>query len=660
LETRVLHWAASRVASRLQTPPWILRIDRPAAERLSIRIQDPDGSRSCLVVDVHPRHGTLHLAAAEREPDGGALFWDRLAGARLAELRPDSDPRIYRLILAAPRGPLTDVRWQLVFSWTGSAGNIRLLDEGDRIIDLLRRGGPQAGEIFRPPPPDPRPGPEALDLDTLLLWLREAPAGMFAEALSRKAAGLSPAVAASIVQRARMAHADPLEPVPAQAFDPAAGPELAAEVLRLLQASEREAGARTDPLFYMLPPLGPAHPPAVVTFHRLPEYEQWMDAGDRQGSGPALQKMDLVHRAWLRRETEERFMSGAHRTIAAHLRRLDRLRDNLQAEDADGGGPFLRVAGEAILNHIHALQRGDRELFCEDWRSPSAGALRIPLDPAKTPADNAQAYFRRARRWERGAPHREKRLHSIESAAERLRSLAQDIPRLAAEASPEEFDAQADRIVAACRSGRRPAGRDHGIDGKARDRSPDAGTAPSLRPGAGRPERPGSGTPGRAGGAGRGASDFKGARNRGSSEIRGRGSSEGGGSFRPREFRTTDGWLVLVGRSNQENDHLTHRMSHPEDYWLHVHGAAGSHVILRREGRKENPSGKTLAEAASIAAYFSKARHSGKVPVIYTLRKYVRKPRGAKPGLAMCTREKTILVHPRNPDPGKEPEWADD
>jgi predicted ribosome quality control (RQC) complex YloA/Tae2 family protein len=69
-------------------------------------------------------------------------------------------------------------------------------------------------------------------------------------------------------------------------------------------------------------------------------------------------------------------------------------------------------------------------------------------------------------------------------------------------------------------------------------------------------------------------------------------------------------------------------------------------VILRREGRKQNPSRQTLLEAAAIAAYHSKARASSRAPVIYTLRKHVRKPRGGAPGLAVCTHEKMVMVKP--------------
>ena len=115
---------------------------------------------------------------------------------------------------------------------------------------------------------------------------------------------------------------------------------------------------------------------------------------------------------------------------------------------------------------------------------------------------------------------------------------------------------------------------------------------------------------------------------------------------RPRRYRTSAGWIVWAGRNNRENDVLTHRLAAPEDIWFHAHGYAGSHVVLRRDGRKEQPSARTLEEAAAVAAYWSKGRTANKVSVSYTAAKHVRKPRGAAPGLAVMSREKTILVRP--------------
>ncbi len=115
-----------------------------------------------------------------------------------------------------------------------------------------------------------------------------------------------------------------------------------------------------------------------------------------------------------------------------------------------------------------------------------------------------------------------------------------------------------------------------------------------------------------------------------------------------RRFRLDDNHTVLVGRSDAENDFLTHHFASPTDLWFHAQGCAGSHVILRGSGRS-TPK-RFIEKAAEIAAWFSKARKSGTVPVVYTEKRYVKKPRKSRPGTAVCLREKTIFVTPSVPD----------
>jgi len=109
-----------------------------------------------------------------------------------------------------------------------------------------------------------------------------------------------------------------------------------------------------------------------------------------------------------------------------------------------------------------------------------------------------------------------------------------------------------------------------------------------------------------------------------------------------------DGWEVLVGRDGEENDRLLRRAS-PEDLWFHAYGAPGAHVVLRRRERKE-PSAEVLEKVAGIAAYHSKAKTSGVVPVTCTHVKYLRRPKGARPGEVIVTRGRTLFVEPRLPD----------
>ena len=113
-------------------------------------------------------------------------------------------------------------------------------------------------------------------------------------------------------------------------------------------------------------------------------------------------------------------------------------------------------------------------------------------------------------------------------------------------------------------------------------------------------------------------------------------------------FVSSDGFDIYVGRSSRENDLLTQKHAQPEDIWLHTHQAPGSHVlILNRERKTEIPK-KTLQEAASLAAHYSKLRRAGKVDVMYTAKKQVKKPKGAPPGLVTVSQFQTIRVVPQS------------
>ncbi|KXS49867.1 Rqc2 family fibronectin-binding protein [Halanaerobium congolense] len=113
----------------------------------------------------------------------------------------------------------------------------------------------------------------------------------------------------------------------------------------------------------------------------------------------------------------------------------------------------------------------------------------------------------------------------------------------------------------------------------------------------------------------------------------------------PRKFISSDGYQILVGRNNKQNDRLTKKMANNGDIWLHTKVIAGSHVIIKRDTEAEVPE-QTLTEAAAIAAYFSKARESTNVPIDYTPVENVNKPKGAKPGLVYYDKYQTIYIDP--------------
>jgi predicted ribosome quality control (RQC) complex YloA/Tae2 family protein len=111
------------------------------------------------------------------------------------------------------------------------------------------------------------------------------------------------------------------------------------------------------------------------------------------------------------------------------------------------------------------------------------------------------------------------------------------------------------------------------------------------------------------------------------------------------EFRSKDGFSILVGRNNAENDKLTMQVARGNDVWMHVQHQTGSHVVV------PVPRGKTISldallDAANLAGYFSKIRGARKIPVDYTYVKYVRKPHKAEVGMVTYSNNKTIIVAP--------------
>jgi predicted ribosome quality control (RQC) complex YloA/Tae2 family protein len=610
LDEATLRQATRDLAARLRVPARVTAVET-APRRLSLLLDWPEpGARRRLVIDVDPAHPTLHLAPAGREPavasTGG--FGGGLPGLFLVAVEEAGEPRLLRFCFVPPPRAEGAGSRTLVAEWTGASGNLRLLDEDGIVLEAAYPRGPRPGDAWRPP--RRRDGPRLGGLTT------------------------------DGVDTARTDK----DSVPI-----------------ITDADSPPVTAEPDSALRPVHP-GATHGSAVPNGPRDPEAFH---------ADLARTHVAAIARA----EAEERRRLSLQ-SLRAETRRLLRLRDNLLRERVDPGfGARLRRSAEALLGHLHEVKKGDTRFECPDWVREGE-TLVVELDPAKTPARNAEDIFRCARRWDRGEPHRRRRLEGIDKTAARLSALEVKVRDADAPLGDIAFGRRLDEALGIFR--RRPAAAvDHtagaGGRGDARgtgDRGHARGTGRAHAEGkAGRAgsqaasrERSGRGeqTSARGGSSGAPIPAPAPASASGTETPRDRRERKDGTRFHPRSYQTKDGWTVLVGRSNQENDYLTHRMAHPEDYWFHAHGVSGSHVVLRREGRKDNPSAKTIEEAAAIAAFFSKARHSSKAPVIYTLKKYVRKPRGAKAGLAMCQREKSIMVLPKDPAEGREPEWMEE
>ncbi|MCX5800096.1 MAG: NFACT family protein [Candidatus Eisenbacteria bacterium] len=272
---------------------------------------------------------------------------------------------------------------------------------------------------------------------------------------------------------------------------------------------------------------------------------------------------------------------------AALSDKLGRLRASLLEDlsSAEQAHEFRRT-GELILANLGTLRRGSTLVELKDIHVDGQSLVKVKLDPALSLTDNAERYFKKARKAERALALLKKRAASVERSLQVIEEFSEDIPEQVDAEESERVSRELDRL-----------------SGRVR------GSTAARKPGA---------------------------------EVK------SGATFNPRTFETSDGMTIIVGRNNKENDYVTHHLAKPEDLWFHASAMPGSHVVLKKKG-KSAPSRRAIEEAASVAAYFSKGRTSSGVPVIYTEKKYVHKPRGARPGLATCARERFLMVTPRKP-----------
>jgi predicted ribosome quality control (RQC) complex YloA/Tae2 family protein len=222
----------------------------------------------------------------------------------------------------------------------------------------------------------------------------------------------------------------------------------------------------------------------------------------------------------------------------------------------------LRSAADLLMANLKGLKRGQAQIQVNDFD----GAPRLlELDPALSPAANAEAWYAQARKRERAV---------------------QQLPALIEKARQETAELQ------------------HKLERVRTGETPDLPPTAAPR---NKPER----------------------------------------KLPYHRFRTSGGLEVRVGRNSKANDELTLQHCAPDDIWLHARAVGGAHVVLRWSDPANNPPKLDLEQAAALAALHSKARHAGVVPIDWTRRKYVRKPRQAPPGSVLVERVKTVFVSPK-------------
>ena len=292
----------------------------------------------------------------------------------------------------------------------------------------------------------------------------------------------------------------------------------------------------------------------------------------------------------IRRDTfargKESLLAALHRTRKLREREAEELQSGLKNA---GRAEEYRQTGDLLLTNQSQIKRGQSLVSVPDYYAPplpdGEPTMRfIVLDPTLPIHENAERFYKRSRKAETSAMTlRERRAQALEEAA--LISQAEREASLAT--TPEEIAAIRTSMAESLMHGTQTA-------------------APSST--SQRPNQP----------------EFEG--------------------HKIKRAHTVDGWEILVGENATSNDYLTTKIAVSSDIWLHVRAATSAHGVIRAQNRPAAVSSAALQQAAEMVAARSESKHSSLIPVDYTLKKYVRKPRKSAPGAVTYQNEKTLFV----------------
>jgi len=219
------------------------------------------------------------------------------------------------------------------------------------------------------------------------------------------------------------------------------------------------------------------------------------------------------------------------------------------------------------------------------------------VDPLKSPAESAQTYFKKAKKLKRAVDSVAPLLDQVDQEIEYMKQVEESISELEP-SDDEDAAALAEIEVELIQGGYMKPPPDHHLAAKSQKKSK-------------------------------------------KNQLQSSGDPDG-----LRVFASPNGFRILIGRNNKQNDIVSKTRGKEGDLWFHARGVPGAHVLLKLDGRSDEPTETDITCAAQLAAYYSKARNGGAVPVSMTKAQNVSKPKGAPPGLVTITREQSLRVRP--------------
>jgi len=523
----------------------VSKIHQPGPHELIIRLWNGRKNQR-LLLSTAPRANRLHLTAANPPnpavpPRFCQLLRSRLS--RVLEIERLPGERLVRLAFAGAGGS----PWVLMFEPLGPHANLVLLDSDERIVDALhRRDGDDRsvmpGQSYAPPE-----SPERFDLEHGL-----------------------PEIATGVDFRSWL-----LETVtPMTSL-------LADDMAAAVAAGRKPAEVLSD---FCTRWLARDFKPIIGIWRQHPVLStfsfDYLNLGNVQAFATPSQAAD----AFYAEATSEDVFTGGKpillRVVRKAVARLHKRLENIAAEAEKAGScERQRELGDLLLANLHRLRRGLSEIVVDDWYADPPAKVRIVLDPALSPQENAEACFRRHRKGKRGLEHTHRRRVETLEELEWLEGIALALDE--ADGQSELEPVRQELIAAGMVQMRAEPGR----------RRQPVDPAEQLRSAV---------TPG--------------------------------------------GFKLFWGKNNRSNDYVSRQLTGADDLWFHAWNMPGCHLVLKRgERRGEVPEADVL-HAAAIAAAHSRGKEAGKVEVMVAEGRWVKKPKGARPGLVTVEHYRTVVV----------------
>ncbi|MEK6758718.1 MAG: NFACT family protein [Deltaproteobacteria bacterium] len=273
------------------------------------------------------------------------------------------------------------------------------------------------------------------------------------------------------------------------------------------------------------------------------------------------------------------------RVIQDATKKAARKLDNLKGDLAKAEkGLTDRLTGELLTANYHLIKRGASEVEAIDYTVIPPQVVKVEIDKTLSPKENCERYFKRARKGKKAIEVLSQRIPETEEEMEYISGLAYGLECVTTWQELEDL------------KGELIEGRYMKKTSLEAGRVKEAAVVEKAEP--------------------------------------------------VRRYVSSEGFEVLCGKSGTGNDLIVRKYAAKEDIWFHIKGIAGSHILIKVAGRAGELTKKTIEEAASLAAFHSKGREAGKVEVIYAEARYVKKPKGAKPGLVTVSEFKSIYVKP--------------